>query len=280
MTKSPLRYPGGKSRGISFLSQFIPSFNELREVFFGGGSWSFYCAQTFPEKKIIASDLNYELCCFWQQLKTNPKLLIAQVSAVYKQWKPDGNGKDLFMEIVARRNKNLSELQRAVDFFVLNRITFSGVVDSGGYSKGSFEGRFTQTAIDRLEKAAWTIRHIEFFCEDFSFLIDKKGKGVFLFLDPPYYSATKSKLYGKNGLLHIQFEHEKLFEHLKKTPHKWLLTYDNTPFIKELYKGFYQLPWSLQYGMTNESSEENNELLISNYNIIEMKQNKSNYSLF
>ena len=280
MTKSPLRYPGGKSKGISFLSQFIPPFNELREVFFGGGSLSFYCVQNFPEKKIIASDLNYELYCFWQQLKTNNKQLIQQVKAVYNQWKPDGNGKDLFQEIVARRRSNLTELQRAVDFFVLNRITFSGVVDSGGFSKGSFEGRFTQTSIDRLEKAAWAIRHIDFYCEDFSFLIDKKGKDVFLFLDPPYYSATKSKLYGKNGMLHLQFDHEKLYNHLQKTQHRWLMTYDNSPFIRELYKNYYQLSWSLQYGMRNATSEEGNELLISNYNILEMKENKSNYSLF
>ena len=280
MTKSPLRYPGGKSKGITFLSQFIPPFHELREVFFGGGSVSFFCAQNFPEKNILASDLNYELFCFWQQLKTNHKQLIQQVQDVYKKWKPNGNGKDLFLEIIARRNNNLSELQRGVDFFVLNRITFSGVVDSGGFSKGSFDGRFTQTAIDRLEKAAYTIRHINFYCEDFSFLIEKKGKDVFLFLDPPYFSATKSKLYGKNGMLHLQFEHEKLFNHLHKTPHRWLMTYDNSPFIRELYKDYYLLPWSLQYGMTNAASEKNNELLISNYNILEMKQNKSNYSLF
>ena len=30
-----------------------------------------------------------------------------------------------------------------------------------------------------------------------------------LYLDPPYYSATKSALYGKNGNLHKGFDHER-----------------------------------------------------------------------
>jgi DNA adenine methylase len=38
MIKSPLRYPGGKSRAVKYLSQFIPEFKEFREPFFGGGT--------------------------------------------------------------------------------------------------------------------------------------------------------------------------------------------------------------------------------------------------
>ena len=47
--KSPLRYPGGKSKVIKFLKDLIPKHKELREPFFGGGSFSFYCAQQFPD---------------------------------------------------------------------------------------------------------------------------------------------------------------------------------------------------------------------------------------
>ena len=35
MIKSPLRYPGGKSRGVKFLAEFIPPYQTFREVFFG-----------------------------------------------------------------------------------------------------------------------------------------------------------------------------------------------------------------------------------------------------
>src|SRR4051794_20586233 len=135
MIKSPLRYPGGKSRGVKFLAKFIPHYKEFREVFFGGGSLSFYCIQKHQEKEVqyVASDLNYELYCFWLQLKDNGVEVIGEIQNIYDQYKRVKDGKPLFNTLVERRSSNLTELQRATDFFVLNRITFSGVVDSGGY---------------------------------------------------------------------------------------------------------------------------------------------------
>jgi DNA adenine methylase len=38
MIKSPLRYPGGKSRSVDLISKIIPDFDEFREPFLGGGS--------------------------------------------------------------------------------------------------------------------------------------------------------------------------------------------------------------------------------------------------
>ena len=267
--KSPLRYPGGKSRGISFLAQHIPPFQELREVFFGGGSLSFYYLQLQRDKTFKASDLNYELWCFWSQLQNNGDALINGVQEIYTKYKTAviTGGKKLFTEILARRNNDLSELERAIDFYVLNRITFSGVVDSGGFSQASFEGRFTQSSIDRLKVTAPVVQPVEFLCEDFTYLINQEGKDVFLFLDPPYYAATKSKLYGKNGILHTEFDHQLLAESLKASPHKWLITYDNSEYVRNLYKDFSQLPWRLQYGMTNATSAAGNELLIANYEL-------------
>lgn len=283
MIKSPLRYPGGKSRGVDFLSNFIPPFQEFREVFFGGGSLSFYAIQHFKNKKFSASDLNFELHCFWTQLRDNSDELIKGVQEIYDFYKKAqlngddsyDDGKDLFALLVERRNNDLTELQRGIDFFILNRITFSGVVDSGGYSQGSFEGRFTQSSIDRLKQTVTIIQNIGFYCEDYSYLVNLDGNDVFLFLDPPYYSATKSKLYGKNGILHTQFDHQLLFDSLKNSTHKWLITYDNSDFIKTLYKDFNQVEWKLQYGMTNRNNSPSilgNELLIANYDLNETRK--------
>lgn len=232
--------------------------------------------------------MNYELYCFWSQLKINSQALIHGVQEIYDKVKineKEGkdsyeDGKKLFEEILSRRENDLTELQRAIDFYVLNRITFSGVVDSGGYSQGSFEGRFTQSSIDRLYDTINVIRHIDFYCENFSYLIQKPGSNVFLFLDPPYFTATKSKLYGKKGILHTEFNHHLLFEILKSSKHQWLITYDNSDFIKKLYKGFYQVEWNLQYGMTNRNNSSSvlgNELLIANYDITQIgKMNTKN----
>ena len=50
--KSPLRYPGGKSRAIKFLKDYFPKdFMEYREPFFGGGS--------FIGRKILSNECGY-----------------------------------------------------------------------------------------------------------------------------------------------------------------------------------------------------------------------------
>ena len=50
MIKSPLRYPGGKSRAVKLISSLVPQFDEFREPFVGGGSVFIYLKQQFPEK--------------------------------------------------------------------------------------------------------------------------------------------------------------------------------------------------------------------------------------
>ncbi|RAX57308.1 modification methylase [Helicobacter monodelphidis] len=264
--KSPLRYPGGKSRAIKFLGQFIPhDFKEYREPFFGGGSIGFYIAQQRSGMKLIANDLNYELYCFWDCLQNNHINLIRGVEELRQKFE---SGRDLYDFLIARRNSDLSPLQRGIDFFILNRITFSGVVDSGGYSQKAFEGRFTQSCIDRLIESHSIITNFEFHAEDFEGIIKRKGDSVFMFLDPPYYRASKSKLYGKKGILHTSFNHEALHRVLCKTNHRFLLTYDDSEYIRHLYKDFCVIEWDLQYGMNNYKqgrASKGKELLISNY---------------
>jgi DNA adenine methylase len=267
MIKSPLRYPGGKSRAVSYLLSFVPHFKELREPFFGGGSFSFYYVQKRPTAKFYASDINYDLYCFWKELKTNKDQLIQEI---LKVWKTRQNGKELFKELVSKRQHTMSDFERAVDFFILNRINFSGVVDSGGYSEQAFEKRFTRSSIERLEKTYHIVKHIEFSSKDYSDLLFRNGENAFIFLDPPYYSATKSRLYGKKGYLHTDFNHELFFENMTRCKHRWLITYDNCEYIKKIFQDFYLVEWELQYGMNNykqQTAQKGKELLIANYDI-------------
>lgn len=278
LVKSPLRYPGGKSRAIKFLCQYFPNdFKIYKEPFFGGGSVGIYISQIMNNIRIDVNDLNYELYCFWQSLKIHPNKLIEGIIELKNRFK---NGKDLYNFILYRRESNLSILERGIDFFILNRITFSGIVDSGGFSQKAYESRFTTSSIDRLKNTHKIIKNFNFSSDNFFNLIDidtKNQKETFIFLDPPYYSSVKSKLYGKKGILHLNFNHKNLRDYLYKIKSKFLLTYDNCEFIRELYKDFYTLEWNLQYGMNNYKqvkADIGKELLISNY---ELKLNNSIY---
>lgn len=264
MIKSPLRYPGGKSRAIPLLSQLIPSFTEYREPFIGGGSVFLYCRQKFPGKQYWVNDLHPTLFSFWKMSEQNMDALIKQV----RQWRGEfKEGKQLHRFLITNL-ASFDEIKKAAAFFIINRITFSGTTESGGFSQQAFDGRFTESSIHRLIPFGELIQDTRITNLDFEEVVIAKGDDVFIFLDPPYHSATKSALYGKNGNLHKGFHHERFAEVMKTCPHKWLITYDDSPYIRELFSFATIKAWDLMYGMRNVtalSNQKGKELFISNY---------------
>jgi DNA adenine methylase len=151
---------------------------------------------------------------------------------------------------------------------VLNRITFSGVVESGGYSQLAFDARFTESSIERVSKLSTLLEGIKITHLDYRQLLRDGARSIFTFLDPPYFKATKSRLYGKNGVLHTSFNHEEFAQEMKTCKHSWLITYDDSPEIRNnfVYANIYE--WQLQYGMNNYrqgKAEKGSELFITNY---------------
>jgi DNA adenine methylase len=226
-----------------------------------------YLRQVYPKLKIWINDLNPELYFFWKYAQKDSEKLASEIFKVKSERK---NGQELFEELVNKDTKSLSELQRAVRFFVLNRITFSGVVEAGGYSRLAFLGRFTDSSIRRVAKLGKILEGVRITCLDYRELLRNGGKEVFIFLDPPYFKATKSKLYGKNGILHLNFDHSEFANEMKKCNHSWLITYDDSPEIRKNFNFANIYEWELQYGMNNYKqgkAEKGKELFISNYEL-------------
>ena len=264
MIKSPLRYPGGKSRAVKKISALVPNFKEFREPFVGGGSIFVYLKQKYPEREFWINDLYENLYHFWNQCKNNPKELINQILL----WKNEFIiGKELHNYLLNNIDK-FDETKKAAAFFVFNRITFSGTTESGGFSNAAFNGRFTDSSIERVKQLSTILDNTKITNFDYQKVIEKSGEDVFIFLDPPYYSATKSALYGKNGRFHKNFDHIRFAEVMQNCNHNWLLTYDNSEYIKELFSFANIFKWDLKYGMRNVSKNSNQngkELFISNY---------------
>ncbi|HRP01525.1 MAG TPA: DNA adenine methylase [Candidatus Kapabacteria bacterium] len=264
MIKSPLRYPGGKSRSVDLISTIIPEFDEFREPFLGGGSIFIYAKQRFPNKTFWINDLYFELYKFWEMAQKDVDALIDKIYEWRNQF-PVGKELHKFL------NENLAsfnDLERGAAFFIYNRITFSGTSLSGGFSEGAFIGRFTESSIQRLNQFAKVINGSTITNLDYEELLKKDGENVFIFLDPPYYSATKSALYGKNGNMHKSFDHVKFADNMKTCKHKWLITYDDSEYIRELFSFANIIPWELMYGMRNvtaSADQKGKELFISNY---------------
>jgi DNA adenine methylase len=265
MIKSPIRYPGGKSRAAELIASIAPNFTEFREPFVGGGSVFVHLKQKFPNRQFWVNDMYFELANFWSKTQSDTEGVIFQV----EKWRTEfPEGKPLYQFL----NENMSafnEMEKAAAFFIFNRVTFSGTTESGGFSQQAFDGRFTPSSIERLKPFGQVLKNTQITNFDYQQVVDTEGADVFIFLDPPYFSATKSALYGKNGHLHKGFDHARFAEVMKKCSHKWLITYDDSPYIRQLFSFAHIMNWNLTYGMRNVVKEKTNqkasEVFISNY---------------
>lgn len=268
MIKSPLRYPGGKSKAIDSISKLIPDFKEFREPFVGGGSVFVYLRQKFPSRIFWINDIYQNLYHFWNECKENPNELIESIFEFRSAY---SDGKELH-RFLLNNIDSFCSIKKAAAFFIFNRITFSGTTESGGFSNAAFHKRFTESSIERVKSLSKILVNTKISNLDYEEVILADGNDVFLFLDPPYYSATKSALYGKNGNLHKMFDHERFANVMKQTKHKWLITYDDSEYIRNLFSFAHIKTWGFTYGMRNVTKESNQlgkELFISNYSLKE-----------
>lgn len=274
MIKSPLRYPGGKSRAIDRIAKLVPEFEEFREPFVGGGSLFIYLRQIYPQKIFWINDLYQPLFKFWDMCQKELDKVINQVS----KWKNQfSEGKSL-RKYLTENYQKFNDIEKASAFFILNRITFSGTSESGGYSEQAFKNRFTLSSIERLKRLKEILTETIITNFDYEEVVKALGENVFIFLDPPYYSTAKSALYGKNGNLHKTFDHKRFAEAMRRCKHRWLITYDDSKFIREIFSFANIITWDLTYGMRNVTSNSNQigkELFISNY----LKESKENFKL-
>lgn len=265
--KSPLRYPGGKSRAIKQILPLLPiDMGEYREPLVGGGSVYLAVRSLFGSRirKYWINDLNQDVASFWRYVRDDLDALVRGVQHYKQQYQ---NGRELY-NFFKEDSHITSEFDRAVRFFVMNRITFSGVMDAGGYSQQAFEKRFTPSSIERLKKIGYYLKNAIVTCSDYAEIINQAGDDVFIFLDPPYWSATESRLYGVRGNLHTSFDHERFADTMRQCNHRWLITYDDSSKIRELFSFATIIEWELQYGMNNykqKSAAKGKELFIKNY---------------
>jgi DNA adenine methylase len=260
--KSPLRYPGGKTRACEKLDEIISNifnmkqYNVIISPFFGGGSFEFFLQNKY-NKYLIVNDKFKPLFSFWKTCKyNNNKLIIELNSRINTDKKDFKKYRDTIME-------EKDTFLQSVYYFIINRCSFSGSTLSGGFSDESSKKRFTPSSIDRVNKL--DLRFFDIYNYDFKKFINEifmyDNIKPLMFLDPPYYLGKKSKLYGKNGDMHEQFDHEGLSNVLNNKK-GWIMTYNNCEYIRELYKNFTIIETNWSYGMNK--SKKSSEIIIFN----------------
>ena len=146
--KTPLRYPGGKSRAVSKLFQFLPDLSqvkEYREPFIGGGSVAIEIGKRYPKMDIWVNDLYEPLYNFWCELRDNGREMRDQLVQLKYRYCEPASARVLFQQSKEYLNGNKgdqSDLARAVAFYVVNKCSFSGLTESSLLLKASVRKQF------------------------------------------------------------------------------------------------------------------------------------------
>ena len=275
--KTPLRYPGGKSRAVVKLLQYLPDLSqvkEFREPFLGGGSVSLEITKRYPNIEIWVNDLYEPLYNFWCELQHNGKDLQERILALKDEYPDPPEGvqkyaaKKLFDDAKFLLNdQNQPAFDRAAYFYVVNKCSFSGLTESSSFSKQASVQNFSASGIGRLEEYSeliqnWTITNLSYE----RMLSDEKN--VFTYLDPPY--DIKDNLYGKKGGMHKKFDHDMFATECDNWTSPMLISYNSDQIVKDRFKEWTVGEFAHTYtmrsvGCYNTDQAERKELVLTNY---------------
>ena len=235
---SPLRYPGGKSKVLDLLTVYLSEEKKaFVDVYCGGGSVGLSLLLSGVIEQLVMNDLDKGVYAFFHTVLTGPEALIQKIRTVV----PDQELFFHYQEMIKGDYEGFSELERAFGFLVVNRLAFSGIWNANPTSH--LLQRWNPEALEKRILAIWEKRgQITLRNEDALKVIEEYywDEACTLFVDPPYYVAWDKKLYHH---CYQEEEHQQLSFLLNSLVSGMpahadiLVTYDNHPFISELYRG-------------------------------------------
>lgn len=174
--------------------------------------------------------------------------------------------------------EQLSMATRCARQYLVNKISFSGMGDAGSVSKDQFMS-YNISQSKRILSASSVLQRVTIKNVSFEEIMRLEPQGtatadeVFIFLDPPYYTQESSGLYGKDGEMHKGFPHQFFIEECLRTDYKYLITYDDSVYIRRAFKKRYLKPFKLTYTMAGQTSNDalaGEEIFIANYDMDKM----------
>lgn len=272
MTDNILKWIGGKQTLAGWFVSMMPFHKKYYEVFYGAGN---VFNQKEPAQQNIINDLNKNLINLWRVIQDEKKmqeLCFMLDFALYSK-----NMFDEFLQVYKNQYEwdKLNDVTRAFMYLYLNRTSFNGMFQS--YSRvdnGSSLYRLKpiiKKIYQKFQFAGVVIDNLPF--QKFLENIDDE-KDVFIYLDPPYWVTLKEKYYEKQM---SEAEHWELRDKLltyNKT--KWMLSYDDVPEIRDMYKGcciintpnINQSSANFSTGNKEKETVYKQELLIANYELL------------
>src|ERR1041385_1392388 len=265
-TASPLRYPGGKASLTGLLRQ-IRRLNSLgdrpiAEPFAGGAGASLSLLFREDVPQIYINDADPAVHDFWWSVLNRPQVFAAKLRAARASMAEWRRQRAIYLD------SRTGRLDRGFAAFYLNRCNRSGIIMNGGPIGGvrqtgpwKIGARFNKPdLLERCEKVAEFRQRIRLGgTSGLDFIRRVCPPEALLFIDPPYF-AKGPTLY-LNAL--TAEDHQALSDELRtRQDAPWILTYDDCPQIRRMYRGWANIrPFSLRYAASER--RKGRELLIS-----------------
>jgi DNA adenine methylase len=258
MTKSserksgPLSYIGGKNRIARQIIEIFPEHTTYVEPFAGGAQVLFHKE---PSKAEVLNDLNDEIVNFFRvcQLHYEEFLRYMRFILVSRTW---------FRLIEEQTPGSLTDIQRAARFFYLQKNAYAGLVRDPRYAYSVQTPRSFNPAhvTELIERAHKRLARVQIECMPYEQIITRFDRPTTLFyLDPPYYDRALYRFNFSKG------DFETLEQHLRAVRGKFVLSLNDVPEVREIFRRFHIREIELFYTAQSVAGKRYREVLITNY---------------
>jgi DNA adenine methylase len=273
--KTPLRYPGGKSKATTKMAPYFPPKNNVkhyREPFLGGGSVALWMVQNYDLESVWVNDLYWPLYNFWVQLRDRGDKLSDALYETKMNYDTVDKCRELF-EVSKKEinDKDATNIEKAINFWIVNKCSFSGLTESSSFSAAASQGNFTLKGITDLKEYSKLIKNWKITNVSYEKLLEEQSDDTFIYLDPPY--EISSNLYGRKGAMHKGFGHDLFAQHCRDASVmvNMAISYNADQSVKDRFPDWEQHEFPLTYTMRSNSANyrknqpKRNELLLVNY---------------
>lgn len=254
--KAPFGWVGGKSKLAKDIIELIPENHKTYIEVFGGAGSVLYAKE--PNKLEVFNDINSQLINLHLAIRNNPQTLSIYLNQLLIS-------RDLFNAIKTKKLKPRNNIEAAAFYLYLLTQSFGSKAEHFAMSAKS--GRKPKNIYKSYQTFSKRLKGVTIENKSFHELIPLYDKeDSFFYVDPPYVSTES---YYKNiGEFSLR-QHEELAELLSNIKGRFLLSYNDSVVVRELYKGFNirttkEINYTLGSNM-HKKPKRVQELFITNY---------------
>jgi len=242
---------GGKSKLKKIIIKKIPKHKTYVEPFVGGGHIFF--GREEPSYIEVINDKDIDIYHFYKDMKKYGSKMIN------KNWNnPTRKKFNYFL-----KNRPTNHIERLYRNIYLSLMSYSGNRKSyiGEKTESNYHGveLGKKYKTDKWEKR---LKNVKIYNKDFEYIIKKyDAPDTFFYLDPPYEESNVNKsIYYNHSVEPIR-----IYNALKNIKGNFLLSYNNSPNIRKLFKEFRIIKVKTSYELSGTLKSNITELLIKNY---------------